>query len=86
MQFAFLISLTITPSVSMALAVNVSMFTFTVVALTVGALHNTGCPDAVAAVSVSMTVAITSDHNEEGELDESDQDQRVHGERLRELG
>ena len=86
MQFAFLISLTITPSVSMALAVNVSMFTFTVVTLTVGALYNTGCPDAVAAVSVSMTVAITSDHNEEGELDESDQDQRVHGERLRELG
>ena len=83
---AFLISLTVTASMSMALAVNMSVLTFTVVTLTVGALYNAGSPDAVAAVSVSVTIAVTSDNNDQGELEESDQDPCVHGERLRGLG
>ena len=69
----------------MPLAMYVSVFTFTVVTLTVGALYNTGSPDAMAAVSVSVSIPVTPDNHEEGELEENNQDQSVHSKKLGEI-
>ena len=67
----------------MPLAMDVSMFTFTVVTLTVGSLYNTGSPNTMAAVSVSVSIAVAPDNHEQGELEENDQSQSVHCEKLR---